>query len=679
MTLRAILLGFMGAATVCGVSFFNDRILRQTYLVGNNMPVSVYGALILFVVLINPRLKKHALKGAELAVIMTLTLAACCIPGSGLLRTFTSSLILPNHYSKTNPGWRQQQIVETLPQRLMPDLSKNEEEVLGGFVQGLSEGGGHISPAQVPWSAWVTPILIWIPLILTLWIGLIALSVLIHKQWSEHEHLPYPVTTFANFLLPEEGDAVTPLFRNRLFWIGAMAVLFLYMNNYAYCWFPKYLIEIPTRFSFAPLGQFFPTITKGGGWGLFSPSFYFVVIGMCFFIPSDLALTFGLGPWLWALVAGLFVNYGINLNNVLEGSYYYTGLKPRSFILFGANIGLFAALLYSGRHYYLQVFRRAIGLKGSDEADAASAWSCRAFLGLMVLFTVQLCLIGLDWQLAVMYTAVLVIFYVVMTRIIAESGLFHLQSNIFPCVMIWGFLGAQVLGPKTLLLMQVISMVLVIDPRESLMPFMANSLKLIELQRQSIGKAGLLCVGAVLIGIIVGLPVTLYIQYDQGNAIWESWAEQAVPTMQFDNAIAVKRKLDAQGMLEQSEQVTGWARFRHMSPNGPCMWSVVAGCALVLLFTACRLRFPWWPLHPLLFVTWCTTHIAAFAGSFLMGWFLKVVVLKYGGNATYNRLRPLVLGVMAGEILAAVIPSIVGAIYYFVTGQQPKPFFVLLG
>lgn len=85
MTRRSVLLGLLGAALVCGASFLNDRVLRQTYLVGNNMPVSVYGTLILFLLFVNPLLRKRHLSGGEMAVILALTLAACCLPGSGLL------------------------------------------------------------------------------------------------------------------------------------------------------------------------------------------------------------------------------------------------------------------------------------------------------------------------------------------------------------------------------------------------------------------------------------------------------------------------------------------------------------------------------------------------------------------------------------------------------------------
>ena len=431
MTVRSVFLGLVGAALVCGTSFLNDRVLRQTYLVGNNMPVSVYGALILFVLIVNPLLRKWHLTARELTVVLALTLASCCLPGSGLLRTFSSSLVLPYHYEKLEPAWREEQILSYVPKPMMADISQDEDTVLGGFVQGLGSPGNHISPLAVPWRAWLQPVGFWIPLVLTLWFAMIALSVMVHRQWSRHEHLPYPIATFANSLLPENGDGRAPLFRERLFWIGTLAVLFIHTNNYLCAWFPEQLIPIPVRFSFAPLGQFFPSITRGGGWGLFTPTLYFS-IGICFLIPTDLSFTFGIGPWLWALVVGMFAAYGLNLNNVVEGSFWYTGLKPRMFILFGANVGLFLALLYTGRHFYGRVLARACGLARAAEADGPSVWGCRAFLVSMAAFTALIVAAGVDWQLAVMYSAVLVVFYVVMTRIISKAGLFHVQATSSP-------------------------------------------------------------------------------------------------------------------------------------------------------------------------------------------------------------------------------------------------------
>ncbi|MBT3286321.1 MAG: hypothetical protein HN380_03170, partial [Victivallales bacterium] len=140
MTIRSVLLGLLGATAICGLSYLNDQILRQTYLVGNNMPVAVYGILILVVVLINPILRRLSLTGKELAVILTLTLAACCIPGSGLLRSFTTSLMLPHHYNRLEPGWRENKILETCPKVMLAEVTEeNSDRALDGFVQGLGE------------------------------------------------------------------------------------------------------------------------------------------------------------------------------------------------------------------------------------------------------------------------------------------------------------------------------------------------------------------------------------------------------------------------------------------------------------------------------------------------------------------------------------------------------------
>ena len=49
MTIRSLLLGVLGAVSVCSVTYFNDWVLRQTHFVGNNMPLAIYGSLVLFV------------------------------------------------------------------------------------------------------------------------------------------------------------------------------------------------------------------------------------------------------------------------------------------------------------------------------------------------------------------------------------------------------------------------------------------------------------------------------------------------------------------------------------------------------------------------------------------------------------------------------------------------------
>ncbi|MHC4202622.1 MAG: DUF6785 family protein, partial [Planctomycetota bacterium] len=309
----------------------------------------------------------------------------------------------------------------------------------------------------------------------------------------------------------------------------------------------------------------------------------------------------------------------------------------------------------------------------------AEAWGCRAFLALTAVFVLQLYLVGVDWQLAVLYTSALIVGFVVLSRLIAETGLFYIKAYFWPCTIIWGLLGARALGPETLLVMNLVTLVLFLDPREALMPFMVNSLKLLDLRGEKVGPAARWCVLAVVLGLAIAVPVTLYIRYDLGNDAGDRWADTIAPKTPFDNVVAVKHRLASQGSLAEAGRATGWNRFVHASPNPTCMWAAAAGLVLVLLFTAARLRFPWWPLSPLLFVTWAATPIRLFCASFLVGWLVKVSVMKYGGARLHGKLKPLMMGLIAGEVLGAVFPSIVGAAYYFATGDQPVSFRVLPG
>ena len=679
MTKRSVIIGLIGVVLICGVTFFSDRVLRQTHMIGNNLPVSVYGLLILFLMAIAPLLKKRRMTGAELAVSLSLILAACCIPGSGLLRSFTGSLVQPYHFNRVEVGWEEQQVLEMVPKRMLADVSKGEDLVIDGFRQSLRTGNDPIPVSAVPWNAWGVTFLFWLPIILSLWLAVLGLSLVIHRQWSEHEHVPYPIAAFTDSLLPEAQTGRTPVFSDRRFWIGAGIVFAIHMINFACVWWPDHLIPIKTSLDLTGMSTFFPDMVRGGGMRLLRPTLYFTVIGIAYLIPKEISLSFGIGPYIWMTLVGILALYGINLDKTVGGLSAYMSPTPKMFMLWGANLGMFAALCHSGRRHYRTVFRDAFRRETSKDTQPHELWGARTFLVMFVLLVFQLALVGIDWQLGALYVAGLMILYVVMSRLIAETGLFYIQPFVFPCVTLWGFFGIGAIGAKTLLLMQIVSMVLFIDPRESLMPFLTNSWKLLELREVKIGKIAAWSVAAILLGLLVALPITLYLQYDHGSGVFNAWADDYVPKFPFNNTVGVKQVLTAQGSLEEAGQYTGWRRWLEIRPTAACVRSFVAGLAAVTLFAAARLRFPWWPLHPLLFVTWATEPLKRLCASFLLGWIIKVCITKYGGTKTYVNFKPFMIGLIAGEVLGAVTPSIIGAIYYFVTGDPSRPFHVMPG
>jgi hypothetical protein len=99
---------------------------------------------------------------------------------------------------------------------------------------------------------------------------------------------------------------------------------------------------------------------------------------------------------------------------------------------------------------------------------------------------------------------------------------------------------------------------------------------------------------------------------------------------------------------------------------------MILGLALVLAFSMMRLRFRWWPLHPIFLLVWGTWTSGLFCFSFLLGWVIKQAVTLIGGGSAYHRTKPLMIGVIAGNLLADLIRMMVSTVYYLITGYAAR-------
>ena len=97
------------------------------------------------------------------------------------------------------------------------------------------------------------------------------------------------------------------------------------------------------------------------------------------------------------------------------------------------------------------------------------------------------------------------------------------------------------------------------------------------------------------------------------------------------------------------------------------------GFVLVIVFSFLRLRLPKWPFHPVMFLLWATYPMAFSCHSFLVGWMIKKGAVRFGGTSMVRKLRPLMIGIIAGEIMGAMTFMIIGAAYFFIqNGLKPK-------
>lgn len=678
--LRGVIAGFAGLIFLCSITYYNDYVLKQTQLIGDHLPISVFGGLILFLLFLNPLLarvrSRWAFSGRELAIALAIILVGCCIPAGGMMRNFPGVLAFTHQHARTQPGLKEMKILEDAPAKLLMDPSADESRALNGYLQGMAVGQKHISLSDIPWGAWKRTLWYWIPFLFVIWIALVGLSVVVHRQWADHEHLPYPVIAFAKSLLPKEGEVKGRVFDNRLFWIAAGTVLGIHLINYTYEWFPGF-IQIARSFDFSPIFNHFEFLRKAGVGYYMNFSIFFAAVAIAYFIPKDISFSLGVAPVLTGVVGAVFMMYGIEPWRGTYGAALLVLPTPHHMVRFGAMVAIAGFFLYNGRHYYKQVFAGAFFSRHNREAGVDTVWGARAFLIFGGIGTLFLISAGLDLPLALLFMFSVFLACLIQARVVAETGFYFFHPDV-PVFMLALF-GTAAMGPRVIVPIAFVAMVLAqLAGREGSMPYMVNALKLLDIGKIKSRKPVLFFLLALVVAMAVALPLTFYFQYDRGQAAMWGTANGVAHAAIRETKIH-KERLIAQGGVEAANNIRGLSRVLHMTPDARSMISFGIGLIGASLLTVARLRIPGWPLHPLVFLMIHIWGVLKLGPSFFLGWIIKSCVAKYGGEKLYQSLKPLMIGLIAGDMVGGILPAIIGFVYHLMTGALPKAFMVTAG
>jgi len=669
MSFRAVILGLLAGALIAGVGYLNDQVLRLNFLVGNHFPISVFGLLILYVLTINPLLalgrRDWRLRPAELATATALMLVACSVPGSSLMRVFTPTLVMPIQHNRLNAGWRRNAVLSYVPSRMLPGGGRYDPEVVDAFIGGKAGAGKSIGLADVPWDKWRRPLTTWLPLIFLAGLSAICMSLIVHYQWSRREKLRYPVADFAATVMSSQpGCAYGAIFTRKLFWAGLAVALGLHLINGTHAWYPGF-IRIPLEFEI-PLWQKYPGITEIPTAGrLLRPLFFPTFVAFAYFLASDISFSLGICQVLFVLVAALLMKVGVDI------SQSHFGGGPLMWERFGSYLVFALLLAYSGRRYYGQVFRRALLIGTADRVETSAVWAARALILAALVMVAILASLCLAWPLAVLTVGMLLLMYLVLARINAEAGLFHCEPLWEPMAVMVGMFGYYAVGLQGLAIIGLFTAVLAIDPRECLMPFVVNGLKMCDQTGGKPGGTGWLGVGALLIALAVAVPVVLWANYNYGVKGADQWSTQDVPNDLFNTVNRAASELRLSGRLDESVKLSAYERLTAISPDGRFLWALGIGGAGVLALSALRRRLPWWPLHPVIFLVAGTWTIEQYSHSFLLGWLVKTAVTKLGGPEKYRHGKDFMFGIVAGDLLGGLAFMAIGALYYRLTGLLP--------
>ena len=677
-TVKSIGFGLLGVVLIDAFAQFSDTQLRQAMMVGNHLPIGGYCYILAVVLLWNPVAGKLAprlqLSTGELAVVLGMTLAACWPPTSGFYRYFHRLIILPWVYLPDQLVWQEYHLMDYLPRKLFPLGGEVDDIVYRGFVQGLAKGrepipwvsGDEQSLFQVL-EAWVPPMMYWGPLLIFYIVCILAMALIVHRQWTHHEQLSYPLANILTSLIRRgPGRAVPELFRNRLFWWGAGPVLFIYALRMLHLWYPSYFPNIALNWDVTSgFLDFLPIARKVGTYSITHGTIYFSVIGVAYFVSSQIGLTVGLTQIILFVVGCQF--------------YLATGMPLRwedqQMGNAGAFVGYAGIMLYTGRHYYRTVFMRALGVGKPVEHEREGVLACRLlFVGIAGFYGMLVLAMGLDWLIALCFTLLMMLMFLVFTRIICETGIPFLWGRWLPPLVMGKLMGFGAVGPGPLMLIWYLGHILALDMRETLMPYISTGLRVADdAEVRRTRMIPVLFVAAV-VALVVAFLATSYGMYNySGSQDW--WAFRFSPALPFDKAVKGMVTIHSTGQLEESLAATGLAKLGMLHPDKGALGYFAFGAVAVCAFSLLRFRFSWWPLHPALFLIWGSASPVCWP--FLIGWLIKVLVVRFGGGRVYQNLKPLFIGLIVGELASGGLSILIGFVYYFWTGLQPIRFVIL--
>ena len=515
-----------------------------------------------------------------------------------------------------------------------------------------------VSPAPIPWYAWIGPFLAWAPMLFGTYLAMVAIAGLVRRQWIDRERLPYAIAQMNLTLMadPEPGQRFAPVLRDKGFWIAVIVVVAIigWRGLYAYQLVPiNFTLSLDLRQILT--GE--PWNQMPNRWWVAYPVVWFSIVGMSFFMSKEISFSL----WFTFIASNVIVML-LNLG----------GMPVSKSNLGESTVGGFAVMcvliIWIGRQYYWQVLRCAFGFRHADESVREAVpyfWAMLAGVGMMLGFLLYY---GCDLWPSMVFILVFLGLFLVLARFVAEAGIPFVQSGAEArangvMFNIFGFGGAAgALAP-----LAIIGVAMAADSREHLLPYAVNASYLGQKTGHRPRRLSSIMLLAVVIGIVLCFISMVVSGYLGKGASVDSWGVRQV------NNVALARVASG---IEKVSTEAGAAQMWDQRVEAFGAYTV--GGLLTAGLGAARLVFTWWPVHPIGFVVCHSYALMITWASFLVGWLWKSAVMRYGGTGLYSRLKPVAIGFIAGEAVAAGIFMLVKIISALL-GYELPAFKVLPG
>jgi hypothetical protein len=632
VTPRAVVVGSLLVPLLCFWTLYSEIVAQSTELAVMSLSVGAVFALLLLL-LLNAVFKRFlprlAMSQAELLFIYLMQTTSLAISGVGMMQFLHIGLANIFWYASPENGW--EDFHPELRPWAFPDPRHLRAYYLGQSSFFTRE---HLL-------AWLSPILVWSAFLLVLFGVMFCLNVLLRRRWVEQERLTFPITALPLEMTREGGNRA--FFTNKGMWAGFLLAFVLQaLAGVAYL-FPS-LPFVPIKPSDPRLSLSFESAASPwNAVGSLELGFYPMVIGLTYLLPLDVSFS----CWFFFLlrkledVGATALGYrDPGASNALARIPYYgeQGL--------GAFLGLALFSLWGMRGYLKGVFRtlsRSGRVKRNDLNEPLSYPIALAgvFGGglLLILFAVSL---GMAAQLAILFFVLYILVVITYTRIRAEAGLpWAFGPDMTPHQLIVAAQGTHTLGTQNMVALTQFQW-MDLDYRCTLMPHQLEAMKLAgEARMRQRHLFGVVLLATVL-GILaswVGI-LAIYYKYGAATAHVDAWrTSMGNPPWQI---------------------LSGWV-YSPTDFDLPRLEGVGAGIGITGLLMACRARFLWWPFHPIGYALAGGFTLVWLWSPILMGWCIKLCLLRFGGMKIYRAFLPFFIGLILGDYVAGSLWAILGS------------------
>lgn len=652
ITARVVVLCLMLAVFFGYVIPIIDIKLYNSFLGSTNLPPGAIAVLLVLLLVVNPLLRllrrQWAFARNELITIYICSLFATLIPGHGSPAFFVSQIIGTFYYATRENRWLEWLLPHFKPW-LTPALSPNGEynaAVVENWYVGLGPNDGGI-----PWGVWLVPLLAWGSLIFAIYLMLGCLGVMLRAQWAEREALTFPLLRLPIELAAgsatgslerastTHGSGLFPaFFANPLMWVGfAIAVVVHGLNglNLYFPDVPLVPLELPTAplLSEAPWNQI----------GTVPVAVNLIAVGVSYLLTSEVAFSLWFFYWFFKLQFITLYYLGFP-SSALPVAIGVTG-ATKVFAIYqviGAFFVYAALLLWTGREHGRYIVQRAFHFHTrrtpAQKAEASEALSYPvAFWGFVFSFVFIMAwsmAAGMDWHVALwMWTCYLVI-ALCLTRLVAEGGILFASQGwtaLGPAAQMLGSGAGTWLSPASTVPAAFVQASIGTDNRSLLLPGFIHSFKLAHDYNINARALWALSLTCILISLSMTIVMRVRLGYEYGGLqLQNKWVTTGGAQLPILTIVPL-----AEGT-------------RDFNPIN-VLWLLLGGAMTQGMMLA-RTHLLWFPLHPLGLLMGLSYPMSRLWFSILLGWGLKVLLMRFGGIDTYRRLMPVFLGLILGEV-----------------------------